>query len=136
MTPSSFSARFVEFIPDQIDEGVIYISTRFATASHHCACGCGTLVVTPIRRGGWRLTWDGEDVSLYPSIGNWNLKCRSHYWITNNTVEWASKWNNRQIETSRKREIRAKRRYYEKKNRRTIFGLLLKDKDEKISKNI
>ena len=40
---------FVEFIPDELEHGIIYISIRFATASHLCCCGCGNKVVTPIR---------------------------------------------------------------------------------------
>ena len=40
---------FVEFIPDELEQGKIYISIRFATASHLCLCGCGNKVVTPIR---------------------------------------------------------------------------------------
>ena len=32
---------FGEFIPDELDQGTIYISIRFATSSHLCICGCG-----------------------------------------------------------------------------------------------
>lgn len=39
---------FVEFIPDELEQGTIYVSIRFATASHRCLCGCGNKVVTPI----------------------------------------------------------------------------------------
>jgi len=34
-------------------------------------------VVTPLSPTGWSLIFDGETVSLYPSIGNWNFPCRS-----------------------------------------------------------
>jgi hypothetical protein len=40
---------FVEFIPDELKEGTIYVSIRFATATHLCCCGCGSRVVTPLR---------------------------------------------------------------------------------------
>jgi hypothetical protein len=43
--------RFVEYIPEQLEERTIYISIRFATAVHRCCCGCGREVVTPRRRG-------------------------------------------------------------------------------------
>ena len=43
---------FVEFIPDELEQGTIYISIRFATASHLCCCGCGNKVVTPITSHG------------------------------------------------------------------------------------
>ena len=39
--------KFVEFIPDEISEGIIYVSMRFGTVVHSCF-GCGQEVVTPI----------------------------------------------------------------------------------------
>ena len=38
----------VEFIPKVLDEGVLYISRRFNTASHLCCCGCSFKVVIPV----------------------------------------------------------------------------------------
>jgi hypothetical protein len=83
---------FVRVIPEEIESGVIYVSVEYCTAIHKCCCGCGNEVVTPLSRKGWKLTFDGESISLYPSIGNWNLACKSHYWITDNQVRWAEKW--------------------------------------------
>jgi hypothetical protein len=88
---------FVEFIPRQLDEGVLYISERFQTASHKCACGCGEKVVTPLSPVEWRLSRDGPVVSLHPSIGNWNYACRSHYFIRNNRIHWAGQMSNKDI---------------------------------------
>lgn len=48
--------------------------------------------MTPLTPADWKLTFDGETVSLYPSIGNWNFPCRSHYWLTKNRIEWAPGW--------------------------------------------
>src|SRR6266481_1867998 len=45
----SLSHEFVEFIPDDLRQGTIYVSIRFATATHLCCCGCGEKVVTPLR---------------------------------------------------------------------------------------
>jgi hypothetical protein len=42
--------------------------------------------VTPFTPTDWRMTFDGESVSLDPSVGNWNQKCRSHYVIRRNRV--------------------------------------------------
>jgi hypothetical protein len=39
---------FVQFIPEELTEGTVYISIRFATVAHLCACGCKTKVVTPV----------------------------------------------------------------------------------------
>lgn len=80
--------KFVDFIPDNLEEGVVYISLEYGTVVHKCCCGCGHEVVTPLSPTGWRLTFDGETISLFPSISSWNLACKSHYWIKNNKPEW------------------------------------------------
>jgi hypothetical protein len=81
--------RFVDRAPDQLDDGVLYISIPYRSALHRCACGCGAEVVTPLNPHGWTLSFDGRTVSLHPSIGNWNLGCRSRYWIRHDRFEWA-----------------------------------------------
>jgi hypothetical protein len=103
---------FVEFIPDEPERGTLYISIRFATASHVCCCGCGNKVVTPIRPTDWKLIFDGKTVSLHPSIGNWSFPCQSHYWIRNNRVEWAPQWSREQIERGRLHDSHAKEDYF------------------------
>lgn len=40
---------FVEYIPRELEVGVLYISKKFKTATHLCCCGCGTKIVTPLR---------------------------------------------------------------------------------------
>lgn len=94
---------FVEYIPDhhQLQDGTIYVSIPYATAVHKCCCGCGEEVVTPLPPTGWQLTFDGETISLYPSIGNWDLPCRSHYWIRQDRVHWAPKWSQKEINSQR-----------------------------------
>ena len=77
---------FVELIPAELAPDVLYISIPYATAAHNCACGCGQKVVTPISRRGWSLGFDGETVSLHPSIGNYGLPCQSHYFIRRDRV--------------------------------------------------
>ena len=86
---NSLRHEFVEFIPDAVDEGVLYVSITFCTVIHRCGCGCGSEVVTPLDPSDWKMTFDGKTVSLYPSIGNWSLACQSHYWIHENRVRWA-----------------------------------------------
>ncbi len=86
----SLTLEFVRNVPEKLADGVLYVSVEFATAVHLCACGCRNEVVTPLsRRNGWKLLFDGETVSLTPSIGNWSFPCRSHYFITENNVVWA-----------------------------------------------
>jgi hypothetical protein len=41
--------------------------------------------------------FDGETITLMPSIGNWELPCRSHYYIWKDTAEWASRYSEDEI---------------------------------------
>lgn len=91
------SFEFVEFIPRELEDGKLYISTTFATASHLCCCGCGLRVATQLAPTEWSLTFDGETVSLSPSIGNWSFPCQSHYWIRRNRIDWAGSFTPDQI---------------------------------------
>ncbi|WP_205411361.1 DUF6527 family protein [Mucilaginibacter pineti] len=84
---------FVELMPKEIEDGVLYISMEYATAIHRCACGCGSKVVTPLSPKDWKLNFNGESISLSPSIGNWNFDCKSHYWIVNNNIKWDVSWS-------------------------------------------
>lgn len=108
--------RFVEFIPKDIEDNVLYISIRFRTAIHKCACGCGIKTVTPLSPTDWKLIFNGKSVSLSPSIGNWNFPCRSHYWIIENDIEWAPKWNKEMIKIGREESKNDKERYYKNIN--------------------
>lgn len=113
MENNNLEHRFVQHIPDQIEPGVLYVSMEFATAAHSCCCGCGEEVVTPITPTDWNLAFDGESVSLNPSIGNWTLACRSHYVIKRGLIIEAGPWTDQQIENERHRDRVAKARYYE-----------------------
>lgn len=104
--------RFVERIPRALEPGVLYISMQYATAGHSCACGCGEEVMTPFTPTDWKMIFNGETVSLWPSVGNWQLACRSHYIIENGRVILAGAWTQRQIAAERKRDKMAKARYY------------------------
>ena len=97
----ALSHEFVEYIPETLADGTIYVSVRFATAVHLCCCGCGSEVVTPISPADWQVTFDGVSVSLDPSIGIWSLPCQSHYWIRRNRVVWARRRRRNEIEAGR-----------------------------------
>lgn len=81
--------RFVDTIPDELDEGVVYVCIQYETVAHRCCCGCGNEVVSPLHPLQWSITFNGETISLSPSIGNWSFPCRSHYWIRASEVRWA-----------------------------------------------
>ncbi len=104
--------RFVRNAPRELAPGVLYISMDYATAVHSCCCGCGDRVVTPFTPTDWRMTFDGESVSLHPSVGNWNQNCRSHYVIQHNRVLEAGSWTSTQVEAERRRDKNAKAAYY------------------------
>jgi Family of unknown function (DUF6527) len=106
--------RFIEYIPECLEAGVLYISIEYATAVHRCCCGCGQEVVTPFTPIDWSLIFDGETVSLHPSIGNWSLSCRSHYFIRRGQVIEASTWSDEQIEDNRRKDRTGKESYYVK----------------------
>jgi hypothetical protein len=110
---SALTHEFVEHLPDQLEEGRIYVSIPFATVAHKCCCGCGNEIVTPLSPTGWKLTFDGKTVSLDPSIGNWSFPCRSHYWITRNRVRPARQWSQIEIELGRQRDRRVKQAYFD-----------------------
>lgn len=104
--------QFVEYIPTKLDEGTLYLSIPFATAVHLCCCGCAHEVVTPLSPTDWELTFDGESVSLNPSIGNWGFPCKSHYWIRHGRVRWARKWSDDEVAAGRERDARRKHAHY------------------------
>ena len=104
--------RFLRYIPEVLEPGVLYISMDYATAVHRCACGCGEEVVTPFTPTDWKMTFDGETISLRPSIGNWTLPCRSHYVIVQGRVVEAAPWTEEQIAAERRRDRDVKAHYY------------------------
>lgn len=104
---------FVEFVPKQLESGVLYVSVPYATAVHSCFCGCGLKVVTPISPVGWQLIFDGETVSLWPSVGSWSFPCRSHYFVRRDTIEWARNMTEDQITWGRHRDRAAREQHYD-----------------------
>ena len=108
----SLEHRFVRNVPRELEPGILYISMDYATAVHSCCCGCGDRVVTPFTPTDWRMTFDGESISLHPSVGNWNQKCRSHYVIQRGRVLEAGPWSQGQIESERLSDKKAKAEHY------------------------
>lgn len=104
---------FVEFVPDELKEGTLYVCVGLATVVHKCCCGCGNEVVTPLSPTDWKLIFDGETITLHPSIGNWSFKCQSHYWIRDSRIRWAPRWSQKEIDAERARDRFAKERYFD-----------------------
>lgn len=100
MTTQGFVLEFVESFPRPLEPGKFYVSTRFSSAAHLCACGCGREVITPLSRAQWSITFNGS-LSVWPSIGSWSLPCRSHYVIKEGRVRWARDFTAREITENR-----------------------------------
>jgi hypothetical protein len=113
---NAFKHQFVEFIPDTLEDGVIYISLIYGTVIHLCACGCKNEVITPLSPAQWKLTYDGESISLCPSIGNFNFTCQSHYWIKHDKAVWAENLSTKEIEAGRARDRSKLDNYIKQKN--------------------
>jgi hypothetical protein len=102
-------------MPEIIKDGVLYISLDYGTVIHNCACGCGSEVNTPLSPTGWKMIYNGETITLNPSVGNWSFDCKSHYWITEGKIEWASTWSDGRIKKIRKVENNERHKFYESK---------------------
>jgi hypothetical protein len=107
----------VKYLPKELSPGILYISEEYAVAGHLCACGCGNKVITPLGPSEWNFTEQGGQPSLWPSIGNWQLPCRSHYVIAAGQIKWAGQWSDAQILAGRQAEEQRRRAYYAAKDR-------------------
>jgi hypothetical protein len=112
MKVNQFTPHFVDNIPEALETGVLYVSMSLASAIHSCACGCGREVITPLSPTDWKLCFDGENVSLEPSIGNWGFPCHSHYWICGGKVRWSRSWSPEEIADGRAHDHKRKGDYY------------------------
>lgn len=89
MAVNEFELQVVHRVPEDLSPGILYVCFDCNVVAHLCACGCGEKVILPIDPGFWSVKYDGETVSLSPSIGNFQFPCKSHYWIKENMVIWA-----------------------------------------------
>lgn len=122
MKLSHLTHEFVEYIPEDVKPGTIYVSVTYATATHRCCCGCGREVITPLSPTDWTMSFDGKTVSLDPSIGNWSFPCQSHYWIRRNRVVWARRWSKTDIEEARREDRAAKAAYFDGSSGRAVVS--------------
>lgn len=117
-----FQSREVATVPSVREPGVLYFCPRYATAVHSCACGCGGKVVTPIGRSRWTLGGGPSDPSLFPSVANNGLRCRSHYYIDSGRVVWANPHTDAQATRTADRDRADRGHYYAS---RTFRGRVL-----------
>lgn len=96
MKINKFKVEFVDKIPSNLEDGILYVCISCNVIIHRCVCGCGERTVTPIdKKYGWIMKYDGQAITLRPSIGNFSIPCRSHYYITDNNVEWLESYQHK-----------------------------------------
>jgi hypothetical protein len=105
----------VELMPARLESGVLYVSKKYRTAAHLCACGCGEKVRTQLGDLGWRLTKGRSGPTLYPSIGNWQKPCRSHYYIRDGRVIWQPAWSDSEVMEGRRAEEMRRDAHFQKR---------------------
>lgn len=108
----AIALKHVKYMPRELTPGVLCVSLEYAVAGHLCACGCGNKVITPLGPAEWSFSERGGHPTLFPSIGNWQLPCRSHYVITDGSIEWATQWSNAQVEAGRRGEEERRQAHY------------------------
>lgn len=97
MKTERFQLEEVELMPAKLAPDVLYASQKYSTAAHLCACGCGEKVRTQLGPLGWTLTQERSGPTLFPSIGNWQKPCRSHYFIRSGRVLWQADWSDEEV---------------------------------------
>ena len=112
--------KLVDQVPASLEAGKLYVSLMYRTSTHLCGCGCGTKVVLRLSPRHWCVILNGETVSMYPSVGNWQLPCRSHYWIRDGRIIQAGWWSDAKVLRERKR----------RRKQLTGWPRWLKDKDK------
>ncbi len=109
---NTISLRHVRYLPRELELGILYVSAEYAVAGHLCACGCGNKVITPLGPAEWTFSERNEHPTLSPSIGNWQLPCRSHYIISGGQILWSFQWSETQIAAGRRDEDLRRQAYY------------------------
>ena len=107
----------VEEMPAILELGHLYVSEAFGTAAHLCACGCGSKIRTPLGRTEWSVREGPRGASLWPSVGNWQKPCRSHYVIESGDVIWCEAWSEAAVLAGREAEIKRRATYYKELDR-------------------
>lgn len=99
-----FELRQVDFMPKVLEPSIIYVSEKYGTAAHLCACGCGEKIRTPLGPAEWAVTVGLNGPSVWPSVGSWQRPCRSHYVIRDGEVRWARQWSDAEVSAGQSHE--------------------------------
>ncbi|PKP46477.1 MAG: hypothetical protein CVT95_06915 [Bacteroidetes bacterium HGW-Bacteroidetes-12] len=116
----------VHYLPKELEEGFLYVSEEFGVAGHLCPCGCKNKIITPIEPTEWSFKEFNNKPTLFPSIGNWQLPCKSHYWITDGKIEWSYQWSEQQIIEGREAEEEKRKTYYDNLENKPVKQSLIR----------
>lgn len=89
----------VEFIPENLEPGILYYSEIYKTAAHICPCGCGKEYSVPISEDGWNIS-NIDLLTIQPSFHH-RINCMAHYIISDgyanivNIPKHKDRWNER-----------------------------------------
>jgi hypothetical protein len=108
-----FRLERVHYMPTELQTGILYVSEEFSTAAHLCPCGCGAKIRTPLGPTEWTVKDHPAGPSLWPSVGNWQRGCRSHYVIAGGDVVWCDTWSDDDVAAGRAAEEERRRLYYD-----------------------
>jgi hypothetical protein len=111
----------VKYMPRDLSPGILYVSEEYAVAGHLCACGCGKKVITPLGPAEWNFSERNGRPSLHPSIGSWQVPCRSHYVIIDGRIEWGDQWSEVQVAAGRRTEEKRRQDHYASIDRERRF---------------
>ena len=80
---------FVDFMPHEKEDGVLYVSKRFQLVICKCPCGCGFEAVMPIKpkQYGWDYIEKDGKVTLSPSVAT-DCPKKAHFFIRENKIQW------------------------------------------------
>lgn len=101
---TSFVRQDMEKLPENPLEHTLYVSHKYEMTLHRCACGCSHKVFTFLGDG-HKVFGSLDSPTVIPSIGVWDAKCRSHYFIDSGKVVWSNKFSEEKIAISMRRQL-------------------------------
>lgn len=102
----------IHYMPKVLEPGILYVSEEYRTAAHLCACGCGAKIRTPLGPTEWAIKVTLTGPSMWPSVGNWQRACKSHYIIDHGNIIWCGQWTPEQIVAGRHLEQVGRQAHY------------------------
>lgn len=123
---SSIKLLEVHYLPKELEVGILYVSIEFGVAGHLCACGCGNKIITPLGETEWSFKNENDKPTLFPSIGNWQLPCKAHYWIERGKIHWSYQFTNEEIIAGNINEELKRKKYYDNLNNKGFISRIKK----------